>query len=571
MAFDGAFLYRTVKELKEGIDCHIDKIYQPSKDELVFLLRKKGFVKRLLITVRSGCARLHFTENKYENPPSPPMFCMLIRKYLSSAKLIDIYQPSLERVVKLIFSGTNEMGDRTEINLICELIGNQSNIILVNSDGKIIDSLRHSDVETATRLILPGAVYEYPVSQNKSNPLDMNPQEITDKIDTENDSISKSLLSLVDGFSPLICRETEEIYNRILSFNTDKKSALRMALEEITESIKNSPRPTLLIDENSLPFDFSFRDISQYEQGFEKVSFDSCCQLLDAFYTSKDLSARMNSEAKDITRIVGNAKARTEKKLALRLDELENCKDREKFRIYGELLKANLYAIKNGASEAIVANYYDENMSDIAIPLNPALSPAKNAEKYFKEYKKSYAAQEALSSLTQRDREELIYLETVADSISRCKSISEIAEIREELTAGGYIKRQNQKRKINNQIKPKEFISPDGFRIIVGKNNLQNDYITTKLASKRDIWFHVKNIAGSHTVILCDGNEVPEDTLILAATIAATNSKAFESSNVPVDYTQIKNVKKPNGAKPGMVIYTTNKTIYATPDKKYLF
>lgn len=571
MAFDGAFLYRIIDELKNGIDCHIDKIYQPSKDELVFLLRKKGFAKRLLITARSGCARIQFTENKYENPPVPPMFCMLIRKHLSSARLKDVIQPGLERVAELVFSATNEMGDRIELKLICELIGNQANIILVNEKGRIIDSLRHSDVETATRLILPGAIYEYPTAQQKLNPLYTPLNELISDIDTQRGDISKQLLSVLDGFSPLICRETEDIFTRKTATGINSAEALSSAISDIIGSIRFSPCPTMLFDENGTAFDFSYTDINQYGATLQKKHFDSCCELLDAFYTSKDTDARIKAEAKDIIKLVTNLKARTEKKLSLRLTELENCKDREKYRIFGELLKANLYAIKTGAQSATVANYYDENMAEIKIPLNPAISPAKNAEKYFKDYKKSYAAEQALTSLTQSDRNEIVYFDTVLDSISRCKTIAEIAEIRDELASSGYIKKQFQKRKTTTNPKFHEFTCPEGYRILVGKNNLQNDYITTRLSSKRDLWFHVKNIPGSHVVIMCDGDEVSDETVVLAATIAATNSKAAQSENVPVDYTQIKNVKKPGGAKPGMVIYTTNKTVFVNPDKKYLF
>lgn len=566
MAFDGAFLYRIVDELNEAIDCHIDKIYQPTKDELVFLLRKKGFVKRLLITVRSGSARIHFTENKYENPPSPPMFCMLIRKYLSSSRLIEIKQPDLERVIILKFSSTNEMGDKTELSLVCELIGNQSNIILVNSDGKIIESLRHSDIETSARLILPGAIYELPTSQSKKNPFEINISDVEKICNLESDEISKALLKLLDGFSPLICREIEYRYN-ILASKTPE--TLLSIINCITNNIQNKAIPTMLINEDDSPFDYSFTDINQYVNTLKKQYFDRCCQLLDAFYTSKDIDARIKSEAKDITKLVNNLKSRTEKKLALRLNELEKCKDREKYRIYGELIKANLYAIEAGSTTATVANYYDENLAEISIPLNPALSPSKNADKYFKDYKKSYAAEQALTNLTKEDENEIIYFDTVLDSILRCKTVAEINEIRDELSSEGYIKRQNIKQKKKPEPKLSEFISTEGYRILVGKNNIQNDYITTRIASKSDLWFHVKNIPGSHVVILNNGNEISEDTILEAAVIAATNSKASDSANVPVDYTNIKFVKKPSGAKPGMVIYTTNKTVYVNPDKKY--
>lgn len=572
MAFDGAFLYRTIEELKAGIDCHIDKIYQPSKDELVFLLRKKGFAKRLLITARSGCSRIHFTENKYENPPVPPMFCMLIRKYLSSARLIDIRQPHLERLAELIFSSTNEMGDRVEIKLICELIGNQANIILVNENGKIIDSLRHSDIETSSRFILPGALYEYPPSQHKINPLKTPLSEIVSEISSQSDNLSKALLSVLDGFSPLVCREIENSVTVRAAMGENLSEALKNALESIIRGITVSPVPTLILNEDGSPLDFSYTDILQYGEKQPKQYFAGCCELLDAYYSSKDLDARIKNEARDITKLITNLKSRTEKKLALRLTELEKCKDRENLRIFGELLKANLYAIESGASFAVVPNYYDENMADIKIPLNPALSPAKNAEKYFKEYKKSYAAEQALSGLTETDKTEIKYFDSVLDSISRCKTVSEIGEIRQELSVGGYIKRQNTNQKSKTEREPKfrEFLSDEGYKILVGKNNIQNDYITTKLASKKDLWFHVKNIPGSHVVIVSGGNPINDETVTMAATIAATNSKASASTNVPVDYTEIKNVKKPNGAKPGMVIYTTNRTAFVTPDKKYL-
>lgn len=564
MAFDGGFLYKTIEELKEAIDCHIDKIYQPSRDELVFSLRKKGFVKKLLITVKSGSTRIHFTENKYENPPTPPMFCMLIRKYLSSARLIDIRQPSLERVAELVFSSTNEMGDRVNISLVCELIGNMGNIILVNSDGKIIESLKHSDVETATRLILPGATYELPESQNKLNPLTCDIVELCKNIKFENAEIWKQLLSLLDGFSPLVCREIEHIYNVNLQNSKNSETALKDALKSVISNIANEPCLTMIFKEDGSAFDFSYIDINQYGN-IEKQAFSSCSELLDTFYTSRDNIARIKNAAHDIIRHITNLISRTQKKLAIRLEELEKCKDRENYRIFGELLKANLYSIENGSHKASVPNYYDENMAIIDIPLNPALSPAKNAEKYFKEYKKSYAAEQALSELTESDRRELLYFESVIDSISRSSTLSEIDEIREELANGGYIKKITQKQKSKPKLLFNEYTSVEGYRILVGKNNTQNDYITTKLASKHDLWFHTKNIPGSHVVVFSNGESVSDETILFAAELAALNSKASTSANVPVDYTNIKYVKKPSGAKPGMVIYTTNKTVFVDP------
>ncbi len=568
MAFDGGFLHKTVEELKSAIDCHIDKIYQPSRDELVFLLRKKGFVSRLYITVKSGAARIHFTENKYENPATPPMFCMLIRKYLSSAKLTEVRQPQLERVAELVFSATNEMGDRVNLRLVCELIGNQANIVLVNEQGRIIDAIRHSDVESASRLILPNAVYEYPQKQDKENPLECDISAVCRQISLNEGEISKALLSRLDGFSPLVCREVENTYNSIKNDFTDGYSALEAALKTVVDRLSGDAEPTVVFKEDGSPFDYSYIDLNQYGKAVNKQKFESLSQLLDAFYTARETDARIRTSAHDIIKLVTNLKARTEKKLALRLNELEACKDREKFRIFGELLKANLYSIEAGSTFAEVPNYYDESMALIRIPLNPAISPAKNAEKYFKDYKKSYAAEQALTSLTEADRQEIIYFDSVLDSIHRCKTVSEIGEIREELANGGYIKRTAQKRKNSQLPQFKEYTSIEGYRILVGKNNTQNDYITTRLGAKNDMWFHVKNIAGSHVVVMSGGKDLSDKTVLTAATLAAENSKAQDSSNVPVDYTPIKYVKKPAGAKPGMVIYTTNKTVYVTPKKE---
>lgn len=548
MALDGAFLHKTLRELKQAIDCHVDKIYQPSKEELVFSLRKKSFQKKLYISAKSGAQRVHFTENKYENPAVPPMFCMLMRKYLSAARLIDIIQPELERVIIFIFSTANEMGDIVEIRLVCELIGGKSNIILVNQNGKIIEALRHSDVEAGGRLVLPSATYTLPERPQKHNPLTLTASDVL-RLGENN-----TLLSAIDGFSPLICREIENAQNK------------ETVTKKILDDLKNNNCPTLIYDKEGNPLDFTYTEISQYGDSFKNISFESFSALLDAFYTEKETVIRINTAARDIIKLLNNLKNRTEKKLSLRLTELEKCKNRENLRIYGELIKANLYAIPKGASFAEVPNYYSEDMETVRIPLDVTLTPANNANKYFKEYKKTYTAELTLKELTQKDREELVYFDSVLDSIERSRTLTDIAQIREELAEAGYIKRtqkQGKRQTVTNQFN--EYQSVEGYKIIVGKNNRQNDYLTTVLASKNDLWFHVKNIAGSHVIVFCGGKEVSDRTVYFAATLAAENSKAANSSNVAVDYTPVKHVKKPNGAKPGMVIYTTNKTVYVTP------
>lgn len=549
MAFDGAFLYKTVEELKSAIDCHIEKIYQPSRDELVISLRKKGFNKKLYISARSGAQRIQFTENKTENPATPPMFCMLLRKHLASARLIDIVQPSLERVVSLVFSAANEMGDIVEIKLICELIGAKSNIILVNSGGKIIDALRHSSVEAGGRLILPTATYRLPENREKLNPLLFSANEIVSR------KADRTYLEFIEGFSPLICREIENAQNQT------------NALEKVLISLKSDTTPVMIYSENGEPFDFTYTEIKQYGEKYKIGYFESFSSLLDEFYRERENISRINTAARDIIKLVTNLKQRAQKRLALRLNDLAKCENREYLRIYGELIKANLYSIEKGSSVATVPNYYSENMETVNIPLDISISPADNANKYFKEYKKTYTAEQSLKELTQKDREEIEYFESVLDSIERSSGISDIALIREELIDGGYIKTATVRKKITKDDKQfKEYTSDEGYKILVGKNNRQNDYITTCLANKSDLWFHVKNIPGSHVVVFSGGKEVSDATVLKAAALAAKNSKAAASSNVAVDYTPIKFVKKPHGAKPGMVIYTTNKTVYVTPE-----
>ena len=369
MAFDGGFLHRITDELNTAADSHVDKIYQPSKDELVFLLRKKGFAKRLLICVKAGAARIQFTENKYEHPASPPMFCMLIRKYLSAARLIKITQPALERIAELNFSYTSEMGDISEIRLIAEFIGNKTNILLVGADGRIIDCLRKSDPETADRLLLPGAKYEYPANQDKLNLLTSGINQICSAAIAHAGDTAKALLLVTDGFSPLVCREAV--------YKSEITGSLRSALENIVSDLKTGGKPIMLIKSDGTPYDFSYTDISQYGSEFSKKSFNSFSELLDAFYTARENAERIKKAASDIIKLVTNLRARTERKLAIRLHDLKKCENRETLRIYGELLKANLYKLESGATFAEVENYYDE-MKPVRIPLNPALSPQKN-------------------------------------------------------------------------------------------------------------------------------------------------------------------------------------------------
>lgn len=554
MAFDGGFLYTVTQELQEAVDCHVEKIYQPARDVLVLLLRKKGFARRLVLSAASGTARVHFTEQKYENPDTPPMFCMLARKIFSSARLISVEQKGLERVVEFTFDTTNEMGDKIRPKIICELIGNSSNIILVAEDGKIYDAVHRSDIE-ADRLVVSGATYKYPESQNKANIFLANVDTIASEIKKRNDiELSGAFLQTLEGVSPLVCRELGNSANDV-----------KASLNRLKEMLLNSEF-YMLCKPDGTPVDFCYMPIYQYGSLYTARRFESPSELLDSFYFERENAARIHKAATDITKLLSNLLSRANRRMAIRQKELIQNQNREDLRIKGELLKANLYAVQPGSTVARVQNYYDENLEFIDIPLDVSLTPQQNAAKYFKDYKKSCAAVQSLGVLIENDRQEIEYLESVTESLARCKTISDINEIRDELSLGGYLKqtaRKQPRKKATVQLD--EYTSQEGYKILVGKNNMQNDYITCTLASKGDMWFHTKNIHGSHVVVFCGGAELSYETIVLAASLAAKNSKASGSSNVPVDYTPIKYVKKPNGAKAGMVIYTTNKTVFVNP------
>ncbi len=567
MAFDGGFLHKITVELSSAIDCHIDKLYQPSRDVLVFLLRKKGFAKRLIMCARPGAARIQFTEMKFENPAAAPMFCMLARKHFSGARLVDIRQHGLERVVELCFETTDEMGDRVRPKIVCELIGNQSNIILVDNSGHIVDAVHRSDPESGKRMILPGALYTAPEREEKLDLQQVTPETLARTALQKSGLLSKALLSTGDGFSPLIAREiVYRAYGEDIDISLIRDpEPLTGVLTELKTALTEKQNPVILLSSDGVPKDFSYFPITQYDGLYQSCEFSDYATLLDTFYAERDRKDRIHHAASDMLKVVRNAKNRAEKRLAARREELLLCADREELRIYGELLKANLYAIENGSHSATVQNYYDPDLAPITIPLNPALTPAANAAKYFKDYKKSYTAEQTLTELTKQDETEIEYLDSVLETVERSNDLSDLAEIRDELTETGYLRRNNAVKRKPLKSDYRVFCSPDGFRVLVGKNNRQNDQLTTRIAAKNDLWFHVKNIPGSHVIVCCEGKPVSEETIMYAANLAGFYSKASASAQVPVDYTPVKSVKKPNGALPGMVIYTTNHTVYVAP------
>ncbi|MBQ7106637.1 MAG: NFACT family protein [Clostridia bacterium] len=572
MALDGGFIYKLAQELNSAVGAHVEKIYQPTKDELVFLLRSASFSKRLLISARQGTARIHYTEARLENPPTPPVFCMLLRKFFGSAKIVEISTTGLERTLKITASSLNEMGDVIYPCIYVELIGAAPNIIAVDQNGRIIDAVRRSNIENGGRLIHPGAIYEPPTRLNRLNILNTDIDLICEKILDQVGKLDKAILNTIEGFSPLICREIAFS----LSGNTEisvgdltklQKEHLKTKLVSIRQEIIDGGAPTLVLNEENEPVEFCYIDIFQYGKTYKTQKADTYCQLLETFYGDRAYSDTLKKESQDLFKLLTNLEARILRRKNEREKDLKACERKEEKRIFGELLKANLYNITSGQTFAEVQNYYDESLSMIRIPLNPALSPANNAAKYFKDYKKLHTAEQTLLALIEADKKELEYIYSVLDSLSRCENLGDIADIRDELASCLYIHHPKSTKKKKDNATFKECVSPSGFKVLIGKNNRQNDLLTTCVATKSNLWFHVKNIPGSHVILCCDSNNVADEDIVFAARQAAKHSKAAASSNVAVDYTPVKFVKKPNGAKPGMVIYSTNKTVFVDPQE----
>ncbi len=569
MGLDGGFLYKTVAELQSAKESRIEKIYQPSKDELILLLRRAGFSKRLLLCARQGEARVHFTETRPENPEKPPMLCMLARKYFSGAKIKNIVQTGLERCVFIECEAYNELGDCVTLKIACELIGAKSNIVLINENGKIIDAVKRSDIEKNDRMIQPGANYSPVEPQNKIDIISSDLSDLDLEL-SEQKPLSSALLESFEGLSPLVCREiADRAAGKDEPIESKAKiSAVKNELKKIKTELLSEFNCFMLL-KDGVPKDFSFTKIRQYGSLYELKEFESPSALLDEFYSKRDLSFRLSKASADISKTVSNALVRAEKRKALRLRELENSKNCEEKRIFGELIKANIHNISAGQSSVILDNFYDPELKPVKIKLDPSLNAANNAAKYFKDYKKACVARQTLGKLINADEEEIEYLSNVADSLKRCKTTADINEIKEELIKEGYIKKSAKRKAVEPKIgfRPEEYVSEDGFKILVGRNNVENDRLTMKFAAKSDLWFHVKNAAGAHVILITEGRQVSDSALLFAASLAAKNSSLSASQNIPVDYTLVKSVKKPNGAKAGMVIYETNKTLYVDPAK----
>lgn len=547
MALDGIFLYHLKNEISDfAVDSRVDKIHQPSRDELVITLRSREGSKRLLLSCNADSARIHFTEFPPENPPKPPMFCLLLRKRLTGAWITSIVQEDLERILRINFSGTDELGDKTSYSLIIEIMGRYSNIIFVDKDDKIIDSVKRIDEnKSQVREVLPGVTYAAPPKQDKLNIFDAELEDIKAQINGSSKGIYKAAMDIIKGVSPIVCREIENG----LSLDAFKEQALH-------------PTPTAVIVDT--PKDFAFIDIKQYDSLAVIKHYDTFSQLLDFFYYERVRLMRIKARSADLFKKVTTLQERAVRKALNRAQELDACRDKETYRLFGDLINANQYRLEKGAPFYDLENYYDEN-KPVRIPADVMLTPAQNAQKYYKEYRKKQVAEDKLSQFIADANAEAAYFETVLDALSRAETDSEITEIKSELSAQGYIKKTNDKKKNQKALKPMRFKTRDGFNILVGRNNLMNDKLTLKTAKNYDTWFHVQDSAGSHVICETSGSQITDEAIHDCAVIAAYFSKARESSNVAVDYTLVKNIKKPNGAKPGFVIYDPYKTEFATP------
>jgi len=579
MPFDGITINCLVNELNNKLKGgRVDKIHQPERSEIVMHIRSLGGNYKLLLCANPSFPRVHITTTTKENPSSPPMFCMLLRKHLSNGKIVGFEQVEFERIIKMNIESTDELGFKGIKTLVIEIMGKHSNIILIDTNGKILDSIYHVDLTVSSvRQVLPGLMYELPPSQGKSNPLCADEDDVKAVLTNGETELKSMLMSAYSGISPIVAAE---IVYRSTGNSDTKGCEVNDAVRERTarsfvymiNKIKSGEfSPTVLTNAQSgKMMDFTSIDISLYETLATSEKYETMSEALDGFYGKKALKEAMAQKSYDLLKFVNNNIDRCRKKLQIQNETLMKVKKRDKYKMYGDLITANIYRIVQGMESIEVENYYSETMEKMYIPLQKDLTPSQNAQKYYKRYNKDKTAEGETLKQKQINEQEIDYLESVQTAIINAENVTELNQIRDELTEQRYLRgrdkiRKNKKAPLPT---PMHYISSDGYDIYVGKNNLQNDYVTLKLSRSTDLWFHTKLIHGSHVLVkTTDAETVPDNTYIEAATLAAYYSKARGGQNVPVDYTEVKNVKKPSGAKPGMVIYVNYNTIYTNPDE----
>ena len=570
MPLDAICLQGVVGELAPQLTgSRIEKIQQPARDQIILLLRGS---RRLFLNAGANQPRIHLTEQLRDNPSQPPMFCMLLRKHLSGGIIESVRQEPLERVVTLTVLASDEMGERSRFTLVWEGMPRRANLILCDRDGRIIDCLRRVDLEAEQdRQVMPGLFYRLPTRQDKRSPLSMTEEEFAALLGraAPDAPLDAWLLDTFTAISPLVARELTVRACGSTDAPVSQGNALWDVFSRWQRDVNENTFTPTLIKRNGSLADFTYGPVTQYGTYAETEVYDSFSHLLDDFYEKREQAERVKQKGRDLLKTATTARDRVRRKLAAQEKELAACLDRDHLRICGELITANLYRMERGQSRLTAQNYYDENCADVDIPLDVRLSPQENAARYFKQYAKAKTAEKYLTAQLQRGREELQYLESVLQELAQAESEQDFNDIRTELTDGGYLRGRGKKQPgFQRASKPREFRSSAGLRILVGRNNRQNDRLTTKDADKRDIWLHTQKIHGSHVILCTGGAEPDEQSLMEAASLAAYFSQAQGSTKVPVDYTPVKFVKKPAGAKPGMVVYTTYQTMLADPDEE---
>ncbi|HEC2153772.1 TPA: NFACT family protein [Staphylococcus delphini] len=555
MAFDGVFTRKMVEELQFLVSGRIHKINQPENDTIIMVVRQQRQNHQLLLSIHPNFARIHLTTKKYDNPFEPPMFARVFRKHLEGGRILAIRQIGNDRRIEMDVESKDEIGDTIHRTVILEIMGKHSNLILVNEERKILEGFKHLTPNTNQfRTVMPGFQYEAPPTQHKQNPYEYTGAQVLQHIDFNAGKIDRQLLQTFEGFSPLL---TKEITSRRHFMTTQ---TLPEAFDEVMAETKAAPQPVFHKNHETGKEDFYFMKLQQFYD--DCVTYDSLHELLDRFYDARGERERVKQRANDLVKLVQQLLQKYQNKLSKLIDEQAGTEEKENQQLYGELITANIYQLKPGDRQLETVNYYTGE--NVTIPLNPQKSPAENAQYYYKQYNRMKTRERELTHQITLTEENIAYFENIEQQLSHIQ-VHEIDDIREELAEQGFIKqKKQQKKKKQQKIQLQSYVSTDGDTILVGKNNKQNDYLTNKRAQKSHLWFHTKDIPGSHVVIL---NDAPSDkTIEEAAMIAAYFSKAGQSGQIPVDYTTIRNVHKPSGSKPGFVTYDNQKTLYATPD-----
>jgi len=566
MAFDAFFLTAVLDEVRQGIaGARIEKIHQPSRDTVILQLKSASGRQKLVFVASPTAPRLHLTGASPENPAQPPMFCMLLRKHLSGARLSGITQPPMERCATFAFDCIDEMGDAVQKKLVAELMGRTCNLYLLDGDDRIIDCLRRVGLdETTHRPALPGMYYQPPAAVSKQDPTET--EDYVNLLKAPGaDLLSDRLMDTFGGLSPLVCREAA----LFAAGDTDARlegADIPVVAEKLqlffAEHLKN-PAPYCYTAADGTPKQFAFCPIRQYGSCERAESF---MQLLDSFYVLRDKRDAMRQKGQAVRKTVTNLIQRLSRKIAVQEKELTATYDRERLRQLGDILTANLHRMEKGQTSVEVEDFYDEAMARIRVELSPLLSPQQNAAKYYKDYARMKTAEKELTKQLELGRQELTYLHSVLEELNRAGSEAELEEIRSELRQGGYLKNDSGKRQMKQpKVQPMGFESTDGYPIYVGRNNRQNEELTFRLARKDDLWLHASKVPGSHVIISCGGTTPPDDTVTQAAQLAAHYAETTGGQNIPVDVTPVKQVKKTPGGKPGMVIYHSHRTVIVNP------